>query len=255
MASGGVFSLMRSLDTLKAKLGTDIHHLDATLLSGIKHDFEGLLVELQEACVEKPWLWEQNCVVLIDVTSTLYDVVQRCITLNCSLQKELETLKDVNCSTRKGLETLKETTKELEATVNDLKGELKKKEGDQVQLVLEEMASVVDRSIPHLVLNDIIGEDHDLCTINSMEMALQGTHYDIFEDEAQKRRARNCWDHLKGELDWSNEIFVFMKRLKRSRNPVAHPGVDKSTIEAAFERNVVPRAKLEKLWTIYKKLH
>ena len=159
---------------------------------------------------------------------------------------ELESLKE---NIRMELESLKET-------VRDLEGRLKQSECDEIQLILGQLAAEVDREIPQLVLNPIIG-DHNIVGVGGLTKALKGKkpYGQVFKNEEQKAKAIACWDDLRKKLQWSDDLFLFMKALKKFRNPFAHPTIEKKAIERCKSKMPNPKKQMvERLWTIYSEL-
>ena len=92
-----------------------------------------------------------------------------------------------------------------------------------------------------------------------MELAIYGKDQyfaSVFQTRRQRAAARSRWTELKRELEWSPELFRFAKSLRWSRNPVAHPQIERETVEKnIIEENVLglDKDKFEKLWKIYKR--
>ena len=123
------------------------------------------------------------------------------------------------------------------------------------KLVLGQIAFVVDQSIPKLVLDPVLGIDHDIIRIKDMESALNGDEDepDIFEEEEQRIDCRKRWEELKTELGWSGKVFRYIKVLKEVRVTVAHPTIDGDIVRSAMNTCVKhnDRETFRKLFQIY----
>ena len=182
------------------------------------------------------YLWESSPGVLFEAVDTWSATLM-------TLQKDYETSIKYNRELQKKVDSLEQKFSSLKEAATS----------NKEKLVLGQVAFDVDRSIPKLVIDPVLGICHNILRIKDMESALKGDE-DIFKEEEQKIDCQKRWEELKAELGWSDKVFRYMKGLKQSRLTVAHPTIDedivRSAVDTFVERN--DREMFRKLFQIYK---
>ena len=181
------------------------------------------------------YLWESSPCVLFEAVDTWSATLM-------TLQKDYETSIKDNRELQKKVDSLEQKFSSLKEAATSNKD----------KLVLGQVAFDVDRSIPKLVIDPVLGICHNILRIKDMDSALKGDE-DIFKEE-QKIDCQKRWEKLKAELGWSGKVFRYVKGLKQSRITVAHPTIDEDIVRSAVNTFVKcnDRETFRKLFQIYK---
>ena len=180
---------------------------------------------------------------------TLFEAVVDLINVVIDLKRMCETVCKENSE-------LKTRASDLERKLKDLDETAKL---DESKLILGEVACEVDRCIPELVLNRVVGRDHYITKIKDMESALRGSDSrfsDIFMNEEQRKECQVIWEQLKGELRWNTKVFRYMHKLRKNRVSTAHPTVKTDIVLTAMNNPIESRDReiFSKLFDIHQKV-
>lgn len=240
-----IVSLKRDAEVLISKLHCDCNDVDITTL---RRDFKSLFAELQAECTDRSELWETNCESLVEVFPILFTLVETCMESIGSLAKKIATCKQEIIEFREELATSKQQ-------IIEFRKELARSKQHTVQLLWGQVAYDVDGAIAHYVLDPLIGDQHYISNVKGMELAIEGTaeHYkNVFGTEEKRRKAGDRWKAFQKDPEWSDMLYLLIKKLKSSRNTVAHPITNRRDIENAMAEVPGPQ---KREYRNLKKLH
>ena len=246
--SSRVEEIRRNVRFLKSQVDRGI--INRTTLKQFKDTCDNsltLIEELAEKFGDNPQLWETEREFLFQTLIDVNDLVKTAF-------GKIELLEEANDKLKEEVKNLQEKANKLEVIVKDLKQD--KEKITTQKLIIGQVAINVDRNVPKLVLDELVGPDHFIYSIREMELAIEGQHKnyaDVFQNEMERKTAEQKWEALQKKLNWSPKLFRYMQDLRKERGNIAHPDVDKDSILAAMEKNI-PQ-KHEKLFLQLFRIH
>ena len=193
---------------------------------------------MQKESDDRVDLWQNSCEVLFQTVVESNDLLQ-------SLYMRMSDLEEDYLEMKEEVKSLSDKCRVLD------------EKNDTLTLMTGQLAVEIERKIVDTVLLDLLTSDQHMNTIADMETAIRGNSDDdddVFETDDGRDTARSRWLNLKSRFSWKGKHTRYIQELKRERNLIANPSVDRRKIEEALKTGAI-KVRDEKLLKEFLKIH
>ena len=193
---------------------------------------------MQKESDDRVDLWQNSCEVLFQTVVESNDLLQ-------SLYMRMSALEEDYLKMKEEVKSLSDKCRVLD------------EKNDTLTLMTGQLAVEIERKIVDTVLLDLLTSDQHMNTIADMETAIRGNSDDdddVFETDDGRDTARSRWLNLKSRFSWKGKHTRYIQELKRERNLIANPSVDRRKIEEALKTGAM-KVRDEKLFKEFLKIH
>lgn len=193
---------------------------------------------MQKESDDRVDLWQNSCEVLFQTVVESNDLLQ-------SLYMRMSALEEDYLEMKEEVKSLSDKCRVLD------------EKNDTLTLMTGQLAVEIERKIVDTVLLDLLTSDQHMNTIADMETAIRGNSDDdddVFETDDGRDTARSRWLNLKSRFSWKGKHTRYIQELKRERNLIANPSVDRRKIEEALKTGAI-KVRDEKLFKEFLKIH
>lgn len=237
-------SIRRKIAVIKSQIAGG-STVDSTIIDELDGDARLLLTVVVVEYEKSPDELESYLDMLVEAVSDYNGLVTTCLHKINAVLRENTDIKAI-------VESLKER-------IITLENKVKRLSSDRNQLILGQVAFEIEKSIVHKVLDDLIGKNHYVNSIEDMKLAIIGedSNYDDLLSQEQRDLADEKWKKLQKELNWQPSNFRYLKWLKQKRVAPAHPTITIAGIKDVLESSALPeheKKPFDELFSMYKKL-
>ena len=194
---------------------------------------------MQKESDDRVDFWQNSCEVLFQTVVESNDLLQQ------SLYMRMSALEEDYLKMKEEVKSLSDKCRVLD------------EKNDTLTLMTGQLAVEIERKIVDTVLLDLLTSDQHMNTIADMETAIRGNSDDdddVFETDDGRDTARSRWLNLKSRFSWKGKHTRYIQELKRERNLIANPSVDRRKIEEALKTGAI-KVRDEKLLKEFLKIH